>query len=135
MFEHLTQSFVPKSENGSPEFKVVYLTSIILSLFGVVFLYFIKDPLFYYLYGFSPELIGSAESEAWTAHEVTLQARLISSYFFMADTVICLFLSFAALYKRIYLKYHLTQIGLVTSLLLSLLYWFAWMMSHLGRTF
>lgn len=104
------------------KFKTVYFMSIIFTLLGVCFLFFFKDKMIYILYGYDINLITNYTAESFEAVEETYMARLIAFYLVFGVTLLCLILSCIAVYLRIFLSYYFTQITLIMSLLLSLMY-------------
>jgi Sec-independent protein secretion pathway component TatC len=68
------------SKNGMRIFRGVLLTTIILTLFGVFFLFFLNAPLVYYFYGYNTALVGQYEGEAITAFKETNRGREIGFY-------------------------------------------------------
>jgi hypothetical protein len=104
------------------KFKTAYLITIILSLLGVIFLFFFKDKMIYLLYGYDLSVMTDYTAESFEAVKETYIARLLGFYLVFGITFSCLILSCIAIYLRIFLRYYLTQISLIGSLLLSLLY-------------
>ena len=115
-------------------FKRIYLTFIIFSIFGIFFIFFINQPLFYYLYGFSPNVINDYSAESFKANAVTFLARRLSSFVVWATITICLILSCYAVYKRIFMRYFFSPIILVLTLLLFLFYLLAFILSLITPT-
>lgn len=91
------------------KFKAVFLSTIILSLFGIFFLLFVKDPLVYLLYGYSPGMIGEYTAEAFMADQRTSFARDLVVYIVVGITFSCFIFSCVAMYWRIFLFNYLTH--------------------------
>jgi hypothetical protein len=115
-------------------FKTFYLTTIVFALFGIIFLPYFKDPLVYWLYGYSLDLIRGSTAEAYMVNEITSPARLLLTYIVIAITFLCFIFSCIAMYKKIFVDYYLTPIVLVISFLLSLFYIFAMVLARITPT-
>jgi hypothetical protein len=133
MFERLIESDKQSEKEISPKFKAVYIAAILLSGFGLIFLFTVMKPLVYILYGYDPRIIGTDSIEDFRAFRETFPARVISFYIVAGANILCFILSFVALFRRTYLKsYLLTLTVFIFSALLSLFYWFVWIMSRIS---
>ncbi|HEY0460724.1 MAG TPA: hypothetical protein VGC97_16420 [Pyrinomonadaceae bacterium] len=129
MVEHLTESD-SKAKKMSVEFRTIYSITIILTCFGLVFLITPMQPLIYVLYEYDPHIIGTSGVEEFQAVKETYPIIIMFFYFVTSITVLCSILSFIALFQRMYLKsYFITLMIFIFSALLTLFYWFIWLVS------
>jgi len=98
---------------------VVFL---VLTVVGVFYVFFIKDPMIYRFYGYDPSIVREYTPESFLAVERTARARIICLLLVFGITMGCFLLSCLAVVRQIHFNYFLVRIGLVISLLLSLLY-------------
>lgn len=101
-------------------FKKIYLATIVISFLGFLFLLFFAKPVIYWLYGYNPSLIGTAEFEMFQAAKTTYLARVTTAYFIWGTTTICFLLSSLAIYRQTFSIYFNLIILILSLLIISL---------------
>ena len=86
-----------ETSNSSKGFKLLYIASILLTVFGPFFLFFLKDRLIYFIYGYDYTLFfnPSAEfiRESIITRCITQNARMSGFVLVLVITLICLIMS------------------------------------------
>lgn len=117
--------------------KRLLLITFVTSILGLVFLYTAMVPLVFSLYGYPAGLVNEFSAASFDAMEETFFARLTVFAIIFGNNLACLISALIALKRRIYLRFHLTQMAFAFSLILSLYYLVVLMVSvvALGRRF
>lgn len=82
---------------------------------------YFRQPAIYFLYGYDYRIIGNSSPESYDAFKKTLSATNLVYFLTVFVTFACFSLSVAALIYKVYLKFYLTQIVFVLTLLFIIL--------------
>ena len=67
--------------------RLSYILIITVSIAGLPFLVFCKEPLIYWIYGYDLSLINDYSAESFIAIKTTAYARMLVSYYRLRDNV------------------------------------------------
>ena len=103
------------------DFRKMYKLTVIFSILGIFYLYFVNEPLVYFLYGYDQSVIGAYTAESFMASEKTFLARRSAFYAVLAWTFLSWLFSLLSIFFEIRFKYNFNHIVFIFSSIFILL--------------